>query len=117
LPDLLGTAEGPVREAVVHQSGDGSLAIRQGKWKIEFCPGSGGQWTSPTNAEAAKQSLPKVQLYDLQQDIGEQHNVYAKHPEVVGRLTALMTKYITEGRSTPGAPQKNDVPVALWLTK
>ena len=113
LPDLLGTAEGPAREAVVHQSGVGSLAIRQGKWKLEFCPGSGG-WTSPTNAQGVKQSLPAVQLYDMTQDIAERVNVQAKHPEIVKQLTALMKKYISEGRSTPGQPQKNDVPVDIW---
>jgi arylsulfatase A len=120
LPDLLGTATGPLREAIVHQSGDGSLAIRQGRWKLGFCPGSGGLWTSPrnpTNAEAVKRSLPKMQLYDMEQDVAEQHNVSAEHPEVVRRLTALMEKYISEGRSTPGARQKNDVPVPLWKTK
>jgi arylsulfatase A len=119
LPDLLGTAPGPLREAVVHQSGDGSLAIRQGRWKLGFCPGSGGLWSTPrnpTNAEAVKLSLPKMQLYDMEQDVAEQHNVSAEHPEVVRRLTALLEKYISEGRSTPGARQKNDVPVPLWQT-
>jgi hypothetical protein len=28
-------------------------------------------------------------------------------------LTALMTQFIRDGRSTAGAPQKNDAPVAL----
>src|SRR5262249_27302358 len=46
LPALLGTAKGPLREAVVHHSIDGSFAIRQGKWKLELCPGSGG-WSRP----------------------------------------------------------------------
>jgi arylsulfatase A-like enzyme len=117
LPDLLGTAEGPMREAVVHQACDGSLAIRHGQWKLEFCPGSGGLWTPPLNPDAVKQSLPKMQLYDMQKDIAEHRNVYAEYPEIVERLTTLMTKYISEGRSTLGTPQKNDVPVPLWLTK
>ena len=42
LPAFLGTAEGPLREATVHHSINGSFAIRQGKWKLAFCPGSGG---------------------------------------------------------------------------
>lgn len=40
LPDLVGTAKGAVREATVHQSPDGELAIRQGPWKLIF--GKGG---------------------------------------------------------------------------
>ena len=35
-------------------------------------------------------------------------------PEVVKELTARLEKQITEGRSTLGAPQKNDVPIDLW---
>ena len=30
-----------------------------------------------------------------------------KHPEIVARLTKLLEKYVADGRSTPGAPQKN----------
>ena len=34
LPALLGTATGPLREAIVHHSINGSFAIRQGRWKL-----------------------------------------------------------------------------------
>jgi len=112
LPDFLGAATGPVREATVHHSVNGSFSIRQGKWKLEFCPGSGG-WSYPRPEEARKLGLPEFQLYDLSKDIGEQNNVMDKHPEVVDRLTELMTKYVNEGRSTPGQSQKNDRPVSI----
>ena len=36
LPALLGTSDGPTREATVHQSPAGDLAIRQGPWKLIF---------------------------------------------------------------------------------
>lgn len=107
LPALLGKASGPLREATVHHSINGSFAIRQGKWKLEFCPGSGG-WSSPLPQEAEKLGLPDIQLYDLSQDIGERNNVMDRHPDVVEHLTELMAKYIDQGRSTPGPPQKND---------
>jgi len=32
---------------------------------------------------------------------------------VVKDLTALLERYVAEGRSTPGAPQKNTVPVDI----
>jgi hypothetical protein len=35
-------------------------------------------------------------------------NLYTEQPAVVAELRALMLKYIQDGRSTPGAPQKND---------
>lgn len=39
-----------------------------------------------------------------------------KHPEVVARLTKLLEKYVADGRSTPGTPQQNAVPVQLVKT-
>ena len=52
--------------------------------------------------------MPLVQLYNLKTDLSEKVNIQDKHPEVVKKLTALLKKYIEEGRSTPGKPQKND---------
>jgi arylsulfatase A-like enzyme len=100
-----------LREATVHSSVDGSLSIRQGRWKLEMCPGSGG-WSYPKPGPESA-GLPPLQLYDLAADIGERMNVAANHPEVVESLTDLLTTYIRNGRSTPGAPQQN-VQGAYW---
>ncbi len=117
LPALLGEDRAPLREAVVHHSINGRFALRQGRWKLEFCPGSGG-WSQPGDAAAKMQGLPAVQLYDLTADIGETNNVQAEHPDVVARLTKLLEQYIANGRSTPGARQTNDVTVnAPWHSK
>jgi len=116
LPILLGKTSKPCREVLVHQSISGKFAIRQGRWKLELCPGSGG-WSSPRDPEAAKKGLPRVQLYDMQSDAGEQRNLQAEHPEVVKQLTSLLEQYVAQGRSTPGPPQTNDVPVDLWKAK
>ncbi|NWG13091.1 MAG: arylsulfatase [Acidobacteria bacterium] len=113
LPDLLERGAEPVREATVHHSMDGSFSIRQGHWKLELCSGSGG-WSSPTREEARKQNLPKVQLYDLDQDIRERTNLHEQHPDVVERLVRLLEKYVADGRSTPGRPQSNAVEVKIW---
>ncbi len=113
LPVLLGKADKPVREALVHHSILGKFSIRQDRWKLVLCRGSGG-WSFPLDPQAAKQGLPRLQLYDMATDIGEQHNVQADHPDVVQRLTALLEKYVTQGRSTPGVPQKNDTSVDIW---
>ncbi len=111
LPDLLGTAKAPVREATVHASINGSLSIRQGKWKLEICPGSGG-WSAPKGPKELA-GLPAVQLYDLSVDVAEKENVQATHTDVVDRLTALLQSYIDKGRSTPGKAQKNDTPTKI----
>jgi len=114
LPDLLGTATAPVREAVVHQSINGSLAVRQGKWKLCLCPDSGG-WSGPKPGTAEAAGLPPVQLFDMGADPGERRNAQSEHPEVVERLRGLLQRYVDEGRSTPGRRQANDVPVPLTL--
>lgn len=38
LPDPLGKATGPVREATVHHSINGSFAMRQGRWLFALRP-------------------------------------------------------------------------------
>jgi arylsulfatase A len=106
---LLGTADAPNRPSIVSHSSTGKFAIHEGNWKLEFCPGSGG-WAAPNDAEATKQKLPKIQLYNLATDIGETKNLYAERPEIVDRLRARLEDEIANGRSTPGSRQSNDVP-------
>ncbi len=116
LPALLGTADHPLHEAIVHHSINGSFSIRQGNWKLELCSGSGG-WSDPKPNSPEARKLPPIQLYDLSQDEGERKNVQAEHTEVVDRLTRLLEKYITDGRTTPGAPQPNAVPIQMLKDK
>jgi hypothetical protein len=40
-----------------------------------------------------------VQLFDLEKDPMERTNLQAAHPEIVRRLTALLERYRTDGRS------------------
>lgn len=115
LPLLLNEKEGDViREATVHHSINGDFTIRKGEWKLLLSPSSGG-WSFPkpgTDDEVIK-TLPLIQLYNMKTDPAEKNNVYAEHPEVVKELKELMIKYVKEGRSTPGASQKNDGP-EVW---
>jgi len=103
--------DGPLREATVSHSVDGSFAIRQGRWKLELCPGSGG-WSYPRPGRDC-QDLPAFQLYDLDADVGERKNVVHERPEIVDQLRSLLTAYIQQGRCTPGKPQNNAGGV-LW---
>ncbi len=112
LPALEGRATAALREAIVHHSINGSFSIRQGPWKLELCGDSGG-WSAPKPGTKEAQGLPPVQLYDLSSDIGEKKNLQAEHPEIVERLTKLLEKYVADGRSTPGAAQRNTTPVSL----
>jgi len=112
LPALLGTTRVPLREAVVHHSINGIFSIRQGPWKLALSPGSGG-WGKPSDAEARQSGLPELQLYNLATDPGEAKNVEAENPAIVARLNALLTRYVTDGRSTPGPKRGNDVVVSI----
>ena len=109
LPAIVSEAEiDPIREATVHHSIDGQFTIRQGDWKLLLSASSGG-WSAPMPTDTlALDSLPPVQLYNMKEDPSETTNVEAEHPEIVSRLRALMAKYVRDGRSTPGTPQKND---------
>ncbi|MEI7899492.1 MAG: arylsulfatase [bacterium] len=95
VPEFLGTAAGGVREATLHQSSAGDLALRQGPWKLIFRTGGGRE------------------LYNLQSDLGETKDVLSVNAEVAAKLTALMQGYIDRGRSTAGAEQKNDFNLSL----
>ena len=94
-----------VREDVVHQSWNGSLAIRKGKFKLEMCPGSGG-WSYPAPGEETP-DMPKYQLYNLEDDIGEKVNIIERHPYIAERLKKILAFHVRNGRSTPGPKQKN----------
>lgn len=101
-----------LRTSTVHHSIDGNFAIRQDQWKLIFCAGSGG-WSYPTKSETVKQHLTSFQLYNLETDIAETNNLIDQYPEITKRLTSQMEKIISEGRSTTGKKQHNDVRVIL----
>jgi arylsulfatase A-like enzyme len=95
LPQLLGTTDGSVREATVHQSHTGDLAIRQGPWKAIFHKNG------------------RRELFQLENDLGETNDLLATHSAEAENLTELLQSYIDLGRSTSGAAQKNDFSPSL----
>jgi arylsulfatase A-like enzyme len=110
---LTGRRAGSARTSVVHHTINGAFAIREGAWKLALCPGSGG-WSAPRDPEAVRQGLPDTQLYRIGgDDLAERRNVYRENPDIVTRLTALLEQLVADGRSTPGPPQRNAVPVLL----
>jgi len=80
-------------EAFFYYRGFGLEAVRSGKWKLHL-PHSyrslggrkGGTGGQPVKYEQAKIGLA---LFDLERDIGEQHDVSARYPDVVKRLLGL----------------------------
>ena len=114
LPILTGQAvKSPLHKAVICHSVSGVFIVRKGKWKLQFSAGSGG-WSQPRDAIAIKQGLPKWQLYDLTVDPKESNNLINTHPDVVKELTDILYKFVHNGRSTPGTPQKNHEGAVWW---
>ncbi len=100
------------RDQLVSHSVNGSFAIRQGRWKLLTCPDSGG-WSVPRPGTKQAAELPPMQLYDLDDDLGEQENLLQKHPEKVRELIDLLERLVAEGRSTPGPRQPNHGPIDI----
>lgn len=97
LPAMLGQKPAAPRPAVVHHSIDGMFSIRLDEWKLELGLGSGG-FSTPKRI-APETGGPQGQLYNLATDPGETVNLWARRPEVVTRLTALLESYVKQGRS------------------
>lgn len=75
------------RTILVEQGG--ALAIRKANWKL-IEPSGGPAMDILTNTELA--SLPKSQLYNLDNDIREKNNLADQYPHLVKELSALLDK-------------------------
>jgi arylsulfatase A-like enzyme len=116
LPALSGQPIVSTRKGVIHHSVSGHFAYRQGKWKLLLSRASGG-WSSPTEREV-RGDAPQSQLYDMENDPGEQNNRYLAHPEVAEQLLADLTADVQNGRSTDGPEAANDVAdIRLWKSQ
>ena len=108
LPALKGEDVAPIRPYLLTQAfaGARTLSIRRGIWKYLDHRGSGGN-RYETNASLKPFILPETQpdapghLYNLDEDPGETQNLYAKRPDMVKELKALLEESKTSGRSAP----------------
>lgn len=93
MPLLKGSAK-PTRYHAISCASVGTPGLRVGNWKYIA--------TQP------------AQLYDLATDLGETKNLAAEQPARVAEMKSLLEKLITDGRSTAGERQKNDVMVVRY---
>lgn len=68
----------PPNDMFVYYMGHHLCAVRKGDWKLHFAQGDFGMSSNEFTA-----------LYNLKDDVGEEHNVHDEHPEVVAELTQL----------------------------
>jgi arylsulfatase A-like enzyme len=85
-PLLFGRSGYPSERVIVHQSGNGLFAVRQGDWKYIDGRGSGG-WT-----KGGEDDPNPAQLYNLREDPVESKNLYAQYPQRVGAMQAMLNK-------------------------
>lgn len=99
LPLLTGT-DRVIRPHAVNTACAGVPSLRDGPWKLVLAAG--------------KDRTVPVQLYNLDDDLGETKDLAAAQPERVRAMRAKFEELITAGRSTPGPAQANDVPVVRY---
>ena len=100
--------EGPsTRKHAVSCSIRGVPSIRDGKWKLILDAGS-GEWSKGD-------SNHPVQLYNLENDLSEQHNLAPLFPDRVNHMKAMCEEMIDLGRIIPGVELANDVEVDRHL--
>ena len=88
---LLKSEDKPIREHAVSCANNGTPGVRMGAWKLIV--------------------EQKPQLYNLADDLGETADLAERHPDRVEKMFTLYEKLVSDGRSTPGPVQRNDVDV------
>ena len=85
LPHLLGEeVTEPVRSDLIHHSGAGFFSVRQGPWKCIFNTKGHGWFTSPPISNSVGQ------LYNIEDDPTEQHDLWDERSDIVTSLAQLL---------------------------
>lgn len=92
-PELIGEEKTGQRSQLLH----GRKVIRDGKWKLTLYLGSGG-FSKPKFVEPETGSILTGQLYDLENDPTESNNVFARHPDIVARLSEELESILQADR-------------------
>jgi arylsulfatase A len=94
LPFLEGRSESP-SQLFFYERGQLCEAVRQGRWKYRL--------SNNARPEMAPGSPPEPELFDLDVDPGENHNLAERFPDVVSRLDRLLRDHAREvGGKTGG---------------
>jgi arylsulfatase A-like enzyme len=91
LPALLGEEDATGREELVQQDngGSGKLGFRSGKWKLHRLP-------IAKNQRRTGGPDFNYELYDLETDLAEQHNMATGNPEVVEQLSQRLEEIVEQ---------------------
>lgn len=94
LPLLTGAINEPFRESIVHHSANGVFAIRKGN-RVFIDGPCGGENSEPDWFRELRGYLPHNlpgELFNLDADLMEQHNLFDEEPETVAQLSTLLAE-------------------------
>lgn len=117
-PTIMGKAPTPHEEILLNTTPTNG-AIRVGNWKLVM---AGGQSTEDQEANNSRKKKGKnapsdaaVELFDLSQDLSEEHNLAKKHPEKVQDLEQRLAAYATTAAAPKSSPKAKDFQSpAIW---
>jgi arylsulfatase A-like enzyme len=110
LPALLGRPTNEARTSLVSHSNFGEFAYREGPWKLVFR-------MAEANLERSRGKPTIAELYNLEQDIAEQHNLAGQQAEIVQRMTDALQHLVDRGTSRPHQQAANDRRVQFKTTQ
>jgi len=95
----LGKTEKSPRDEFLYYTSQGNIeGIRQGTWKLLV------KKPRPNRKNPNPSSPPRVFLFDLSSDLGEQKNLASQHPEILSKLRRRMEELDSEITENARAP-------------
>ena len=82
------------RDYIIQQNASNTLSVLSGDWKF-IRASKGHSYDSHTDIETG--NTPEDKLYNLKDDIGEQNNIIASHPDIVVKMKDILTTEIAYG--------------------
>lgn len=110
LPAVLGRHPAERRKTIVNHSNQGEFALQDGPWKLVYR-------LSGANLAESRGKPTVAELYNLEGDVSEQHDLAAQHPETVARMRQELDRLIARGASRPDRPAANDTDVRFDITQ
>ena len=105
LPALLGEPGAKGRSHLIQQDNgaSGSYGFREGRWKL-VRHDKGVARNRVVERPLANTKVPRYQLFDLDQDPGEERDLRAEHPAVAAGMIERLETAIAAGRTRPVGP-------------
>ncbi len=104
LNSLVESEGSELRSNLVSHSTKGEFAYRKGPWKVVYK-------MPAKNLKESRGRAATVELYNLDEDIGEEDDKSMQYPDIVSELTSEMKSLVDRGTSRKGPRQSNDVHV------